>query len=109
MWTNAISIVIITPCLSKANLGFLRSICISYVHAVYFGSVTIYCFFRNRVLNLLTVFILGKIIEAPLPAVGCGNYKSLAFDLRSICEKLNLDGLRSLAILIVCVVPCLLT
>ena len=82
---------------------------IRHVHPIYFGCITIYRFFGNRVRNLLPVFILGKIIEAPLPAVGCGNYKSLAFDRLFICKKLNLDGLWSLAILVVCVIPSLLT
>ena len=76
---------------------------VGYIVAIYLGFVIGHCVFSDGVLNLSAVFILIQIGETPLPVIICGD--GLGIFLGIADHQIDGDGLGTLAVLIIVVIP----
>ena len=103
----AILVVLVIPYLSDDYPNYLRGIGVGYVVAAYTCCIICYCILRNRINNLSSVRILRQICECPLPVICCRNSLYLIGQRCAIRIQTDRDAARTLAILVVRIVPVL--
>ena len=100
-------VIVIIPSLCYCYAGLARCVSVLYIISVIDCSVVGYCILCDSVSYRCAIIILGKVIKVPLPLV-CSCYCLAIYD-RSVCEKVDRNAIRSLAVLIAIVIPSLLT
>ena len=101
----AILVLIVIPYLSDDYPNYLRRIGVGYVVTPYTCCIICYCILRNRINNLSSVRILRQICECPLPVICCRNSLYLIGQRCAIRIQTDRDAARTLAILVVIIVP----
>ena len=106
-WTLAILIVRIVPGLASADVNCLRCVRVGYIVAPYTCCITCYCILGDRIINFSSVRILRQICECPLPVICCRDSLYLIGQFCAIRIQTDRDAARTLAILVVRIVPIL--
>ena len=78
---------------------------ICYIITLYFRSILCYCFLCDSVYDFFSSLELSKVFKTPLPLIGSCYF--LRFYLFSVCKKVDRYLLRSLSVLVICIIPCL--
>ena len=100
-----VCVVLIIPGLGDRNVHLAWCIAVRYVVAIHNGSVILYRILGNRVRDFCSVRILRQIFPFPVPAVRCRDSLYLIGQLSVIRIQTDRDAARTLAILVVIIVP----
>ena len=103
--TVTVCVVLIIPGLGDRNVHLAWCIAVRYVVAIHNGSVILYRILGNRVRDFCSVRILRQIFPFPVPAVRCRDSLYLIGQLSAIRIQTDRDAARTLAILVVIIVP----
>ena len=101
--TLAVVVVVVVPDLVTQNVDGFFLVGVGHVVPVHLGGVAGDGFLLDGVDMLLTVGVLGQVIEGPGPAILLGN--GLAGVLLAVLHQVDGDGIRTQAVVVVVVVP----
>ena len=101
----AILVLIVIPYLSDDYPNYLRRIGVGYVVAPYTCCIICYYILSDRIINFCSVRILRQICECPLPVICCRNSLYLIGQRCAIRIQTDRDAARTLAILVIIIVP----
>ncbi len=102
--TDAVLVVSVIPGLGTGNRHLLRNVGVGHVGAVHSGSIAGNRLLRDSILDLYTLVSVLVRSELPCPVI-TGN--RLGINLLSISQQVDGDALRTLAILVIVVIPSL--
>ena len=103
--TDAVLIVVIHPCFCYLDTGLFRCVAIGNIEIRIGRRVAVYSILGDGIGDFLTVCILGKICKAPFPAIFSGYGQCFIFQLCSVCIEADGNGIRTLSVLVVSIVP----
>ena len=101
--TSAVLIICVIPALNHTNAGLSGCIGICYIMSLYMCLIIRYCILGNRIGDLCSILILRKICKTPAPVVIRADFFFIYFG--SICQQSDRNGFRTLAVLIICIIP----
>ena len=103
--TFTILIICIIPHLNTCNIYRIRSIAIRDVISINHCAIIFYRIFCYGINNFVSTCILRQIGKAVFPIAICTSFYCLTINRRAIRKQINGDAVRSLAILIICIIP----
>ena len=104
-WTLSILVIVIFPCLGYRHAGLSRSIAVDNIITIDRGTVVSKRFFGNCIDNLFAILVLRQTSKGIGPASICSGFNDSAVNLLTIRKQIDCNAFRTLAILIISVIP----